>query len=120
VRGLTVIVAVADAPRLHAALSIAAASAASGAATRVYIHGDAVGLLAGPLQAPEDERHCAAGLPMLAELFEEALGLGVRLICCQTGLLLSAIAADRLDPRIEIGGLVGLFAALGDDRLVTV
>jgi predicted peroxiredoxin len=115
-RGLTMIVAGADPGRLHAALSIAAASAAAGSETRVYFHGAAVALLATP-HSPEDGRHRAAGLPTLAEMLQEALGLGVRLICCQSGLALASLSADDLDPRVEIGGLVGLFGALGDDRL---
>lgn len=119
-RGLTLIVAGADARRLHAALSMAAASAAGGAATRVHLHGDAVVLLAPPLRAPDDDRHRMAGLPTLAQLLDEALGLGVHLICCQSGLAMTGIAADAIDPRIEIGGLVGLLASLGDDRLLTV
>ena len=118
--GLTLIVAGADARRLHAALSMAAASAAAGAATRVYLHGDAVLLLLPPLRAPDDDRHRMSGLPTLAQLLDEALELGVHLICCQSGLAMAGMAADGLDPRIEVGGLVGLFSSLGDDRLVTV
>jgi predicted peroxiredoxin len=120
VRGLTLILAGADPSRFHAALSVAAASAATGAGTRLYLHGDAVVLVAAVIPSPEDERHRRAGLPTLAEMLDEALALGVNLICCQSGLALAGLSADALDPRIEIGGLVGLFAALGDDRLVMV
>lgn len=119
-RGLTLTVVGADARRFHAALSMAAASAATEAATRVYLHGDAVMLLIPPLRSPDDARHRAAGLPTLEQMLDEALGLGVRLICCQSGLLMTGLVADSLDPRIEIGGLVGLFGSLGDDRLVAV
>ena len=116
-RGLTLIVGGADPARFHAALSVAAASAAAGARTRAYLHGDAVALLAA-LSSPDDNRHRAAGLPTLAEVLDEALALGVVLICCQSGLALSGLPANGLDPRIEVGGLVGLFTALGDDRLL--
>jgi predicted peroxiredoxin len=119
-RGLTLIVAGADPRRFHAALAMAAASAATGAATRVYLHGDAVLLLVPPLRSPDDDRHRMSGLPTLAQILDEALELGVHMICCQSGLAMADIAADSFDARIETGGLVGLMGALGDDRLVTV
>jgi predicted peroxiredoxin len=115
---LTLILAGPEPSRFHAALSVAAASVAAGSPTRLYLHGDAVALLGSPLVAPEDDRYHAAGLPTLAQMLGEALGLGVRLICCQTGLALAGLGADAIDPQIEVGGLVGLFATLGDDRLV--
>lgn len=118
--GLTLIVAGADPRRFHAALSIAAASAASGAATRVYLDGDAVLLLVPPIKSPDDDRHRTNGLPTLAQLLDESLDLGVRLICCQSGLAMAGIDAESLDPRMEVGGLVGLLSALGDDRLVAI
>jgi predicted peroxiredoxin len=118
-RGLTLILAVPEPSRFHAALSVAAASAATGAATRLYLHGDAVALLASPV-SQDDGRYHAAGLPTLALMLGEALGLGVTLICCQTGLALAGLEADAIDPQIEVGGLVGLLATLGDDRLVMV
>jgi predicted peroxiredoxin len=119
-RGLTLILAAPDAPRFHAALSIAAASAAAGGATRLYLQDAAVGLLAQPFRSPDDDAHRAAGLPTLAQMLDEALGLGVKIIACQSGLAMALLSAEALDGRIEIGGLVGLFATLGDDRLVTV
>jgi predicted peroxiredoxin len=119
-RGLTLIVAGPDPSRFHAALSVAAASAATGAGTRLYLHGDAVALLGSLLVSPDDDRYRAAGLPTLAQMLGEALGLGVGLICCQTGLAMAGLGADALDPQIEVGGLVGLMATLGDDRLVMV
>lgn len=118
-RGLTLIVAGGDAARFHAALSIAAASAATGALTRLYLHSEAVALASRP-RSLDDARHQAAGLPTLAQMLDEALGLGVRLICCQSGLALAGLTVEALDARIEMGGLVGLFAELGDDRLVTL
>lgn len=119
-RGLTLIFAGPEPSRFHAALSVAAASAATGAKTRLYLHGDAVALIASSLVSPDDDRHRAAGLPTLAQMLGEALGLGVTLICCQTGLALAGITADALDPQMEVGGLVGLLATLGGDRLVVL
>ncbi len=115
-RGLTIIVAGADAERLHAALSFAAASAATGAATRVHLHARAVGLLGAPMAADAD--HAAHGLPTLAQIVDDALALGVAISVCQSGLALAALTADALDPRLSVDGPVGVLTAAGDDRLL--
>src|SRR3546814_5237922 len=101
------LVAGADSRRFHAALAMAAASAATGAATRVYLHGDAVLLLVPPLRSPDDDRHRMSGLPTLAQILEESLELGVHIICCQSGLAMDGIAVESLDPRIAVGGQIG-------------
>jgi predicted peroxiredoxin len=117
-RGLTILVAAADADRLHTALTYAAAGAASGARVRVHLHEGAVGLLRPPFAAPADPARSAAGLPTLPQILEEALGLEVGISVCQSGLALAALALDQLDPRIQAQGPVGLLATLGDDRLL--
>ena len=118
-RGLTILVATADAERLHAGLTFAAAGAATGAPVRLHLHEGAVGLLQPPLITPADATRTKAGLPTLEQILEEALSLGVAITVCQSGLALSGIELDRLDPRIEAQGPVGMLAALGDDRLMT-
>lgn len=100
-RGLTVILATAEPPRVDAAGALAAASAALGAPTRLYLHGDAV-------RALDDPR---VGI---------AIELGALVIACQTGLADAGIDLDTADPRIAAGGMVSLLAELGDDRLVTL
>ncbi|WOK37258.1 DsrE family protein [Sphingomonas sp. C3-2] len=117
-RGLTLLIATADADRFHAALSVGLASAATGARTRVYLHGDAVALAAPPHHAPGDARYATAGLPTLAQLLDEARALDMQLIFCQSGLALAGLEADALAPDFEAGGLVGLMAGLGEDRLL--
>ncbi len=119
-RGLTIIVVEASTVRLHAALSIAAVAAATGAPTRLHLHGEAARLLAPPVVADEDDGYVAAGLPTLAQLLDEALGLGVAVSVCQTGLVMASIAAAALDARIEASGLVGVMAALDEGRLMAV
>lgn len=116
-RELTLIVTGADAERLHAALSIAAAQAATGASARIFCEGLAVTLLADGAAAPHDAARHAAGLPTLPELREEAQALGVTLIACQGGMALAGLAIGQLGPGVEAGGLVGLMTSLGDDRL---
>lgn len=116
--GLTIIVAGADPERFHAALSLATANAALGARSRLFLQGEAAGLLepAGPTEA--DQRREQNGIPMLRELLAEALAMEVEVIACQSGLALAGISADRLPPEVATGGLVELLATRGDDQLV--
>jgi predicted peroxiredoxin len=117
-RGVTVILAEPSPARLRAALSLASATAALGARARLFLHEDAVSLLAGPLRSAADARHAAAGLPTLAQLFEEAMAMPVEVIACQSGLALAGIEAHHVDSRIATGGLVGVIATAGEDRVV--
>ena len=102
-RGLTLLIATADPARLRVALTLASANAALGGRTRVYFHEEAVPLL-------------ATGDPLIATAIET----GATLIACQTGLAATGLSADQLPAGTETGGLVGLLADLGDDRLDTV
>ena len=117
-RGLTIVVAGGEHARLRSALGLAAAQAAAGGAARLFLDSAAVPLLAPPVAAPDDRAHRAAGLPILAELVETCLALGSRIVLCQSGLALAGLDAATMDRRFEQGGMVGLLAALGDDRLV--
>lgn len=119
VRGLTIIVADASPERFRAALETAAAQAALGGRARLFCQGTAVRLLHAPAPSVDDS-HEAAGLPTLALLFEESLGVGVEIIACQTGLHLTGTDARMLDSRIRFGGLVSLLQDLGEDRLLSV
>lgn len=118
VRGLTIIVAGADAARLRAALELAAAQAALGGAAGVFLGSAAVALLAGP--DPADAGYRAGGLPGRAELIATALDLDVVLTLCQSGMALAGIDLAEIDPRIAAGGLTAILATLGEDRLVVV
>lgn len=118
VRGLTVLVTRPDG--LRAALELAAANAALGARARIFAQGEAVAALAVPMHDARDETYRAAGLPTLAELFEEALSLGTEAIACQSGLALTGLTVHMLDPRLSFGGPISMLRDLADDRLVTV
>lgn len=120
VRGLTIIVAAPAPERFRTALSIAAAHAALGGRVRVFCQGEAVAVLRLPIRGSRDDAHGDAGLPVLSTLFEEALGLGVVVIACQSGLQLTATDPASLDRRIGFGGLVGLLQGLGEDRLLAI
>ena len=118
VRGLTVVVT--RPSGLRAGLELAAANAALGGRARLFAHGEAVAALALPMRDAHDPDYACAGLPTLAELFEEALALGVEAIACQSGLALTGLTADGLDARMAYGGPVSLLRDLGEDRLVAV
>ena len=104
VTGLAIIVATGDPERLQTALTLAASHAALGGRTRLLFDSAAVGLAAE-----------ASG-----SLWESCLELGADVILCQTGLAAAGLDAASLDPRFSFGGMIGLLADLGKDRLVVV
>lgn len=120
--GLTIIVATANPERFRAAMTLATAQAALGGRVRVYCHECAVALL----RAAPDENDdgvaalTAAGLPDRPALIAMAIDCGVALIACQTGLALVGLEIEDLAGGVEAGGMVGLLASLGDDRLTTI
>ena len=122
--GLTIIVATADGERFRAAMTLATAQAALGGRVRVYCHERAVALLR---VAPDDDDDdddgaaalAAAGLPDRPALIAMAIDGGVALIACQTGLALAGLEMGDLAVGVEAGGMVGLLASLGDNRLTT-
>ena len=97
-RGLTIVLASADAGRLRLAVTLTSANAALGGRARLYFSDDAVPALS------------SADLTL-------ARDSGVQIIACQTGL---ATAAMALPQGMDAGGPVSMLAELGDDRLVTL
>ena len=119
VRGLTIIVTGAEEERFRAALTLACSQAALGGRVRVYFHERAVALLA-PSEPSRHEDVAQHGLPTQNDLLVLARESGVALIACQTGIALCGVQADALFAGSEAGGMVGLLATLGEDRLVSV
>ena len=117
-RGLTIVLASPDQVRLRSALGMAAAQAALGGTARLFLDSAAVSLAASPITGADDGAHQAAGLPTLVELVDTGLALGVRIILCQSGMALADLSASSIDFRFETGGMTGLLAQLGDDRLI--
>ena len=115
--GLTIIVAGTDPERFHSALSLAAANAAMGRRSRIFLQGAAASLLA-ETQIPGDEARSRHGVPTLCELIEETLAMGGELIVCQSGLALAGLRADQLPRGAVTGGLVELLATRGEDQLL--
>jgi peroxiredoxin family protein len=118
--GVTILLTRDDPPSLRAALTIASAAAALGQRGRIYLHEAAVAMLCRSMAHGADAMYRAKGLPDLAGVLEVALSMDVKIIACQTGLALGDHDAEALDPRVETGGLVGLMASLGDDRLIAL
>ncbi len=119
-RGLTIILVEASSEKLRGALTLAAAQAALGGRARIFAQGEAAALFRPPVQGMEDDLHADAGLPVLVDLLEEALTLGVQLSVCQTGLHLTNTDAATLDPRIAAAGPVAILQTLGEDRLLAM
>ena len=116
-RGLVIVVTEPVPARLRAALTMALAAQALGGTARLFLEAEAVSLLAQPSLAGDAPRE-AAGLPTARQLLDEAFDAGIRVTLCQSGLALSGLHADALDPRFDYGGMTGLLAGLNDDRLV--
>jgi predicted peroxiredoxin len=116
VSGLTIVVAGNDAERFHAALAIAAANAALGARSRVYLHAAAATLAEQACPAMHDTR--GDGVPTLGELRDEALAIGVEIIVCQSGLAVAGISAETLAEGVATGGLIELLSSLDGDQLL--
>ncbi|GGE79540.1 DsrE family protein [Sphingomonas prati] len=117
-RGLTIVVADVTPERFRTALSLATATAALGARTRIFLQGEAVTLIRPPITAPNDPAHKEAGLPTLAAHYGEALALGVRFTLCQSGLALTGTQPSDYDPETDYAGMISVLAGLGEDRLV--
>lgn len=98
--GLAVIVVGADADRARAALGIACAAAALGRETSVLF-----------------DHASISTLSRLDEALATALGLGVAVTACATGL---ADLGVQLPAGIEAGGIVGFLAANLDAQLLAV
>lgn len=117
-RGLAIILSEASHARLHAALTLACAAAALGRPVRLFFHGESVAALSIERHWQGDAVYRAVGLPSVAELVDNAIGLGVGVMACQTGLQLVGMAAVGLAEGIETGGMVAFLADARADELL--
>lgn len=116
-RGLTLLIPTPDRVRFRAALSLACAQGALGGRVRVFCQEEAVSLL---IDRPDPDHADLAGrgLSAVPDLIVAARDIGVTLMVCQTGLSAAAVGPENLYPGVETGGVVGVLATLGDDRLL--
>ena len=117
VQGVTIVLAGSDDERLHAALSLAAANAALGRRSRLFLQGAAVAML-GRADQPGDAERSRHGIPTVPELIGELLAMGGEIIACQSGLALAGMEAGQLPHGIATGGLVEILTTRGDDQLL--
>lgn len=117
---MNIIIASRDPVRLIAALEFALAHVALGKAPRVFLQGEAAGLIALPLTSPADAARRAAGLPDLALIWEEAAAMEVPLIACQSGLALCGLTIDHIPPEAQSGGLISFITASAPDAPTVV
>lgn len=117
-RPLAIIIGGAAHDRLHAALSLAAASAALGRHVSIFLHAEAACAADPGFRLPEDRRFEEGGAPTVAALIDTALALGTGITVCQTGLALVGLSAGAIDPRVEAGGLVDFLGRAGDAEIV--
>jgi predicted peroxiredoxin len=119
-RSLALIFAEANHARLHAGLSLAASAAALGRPVRLFFHGESVAALQPGRHWAGDETCAAAGVPTVAELLATALGLGLPVMACQSGLHLCGLSAATLADGIEAGGMIAFLADAKADEVAVV
>ena len=85
---------------------------------RLFFHGESVAALQPGRHWQGDDIYRTAGLPSVGELVDTALGLGVRMMVCQTGLQLCGLTAASLDEGIEAGGMIAFPADARDDDVM--
>ena len=116
--GLAIVFGEASHARLHSGLTIACAAAALGRPVRLFFHGEAAAALSPARHWAGDATYAAAGVPTVAGLIASALGIGVRVMACQSGLHLCGLNAAMLADGIDTGGMVAFLADARDEQLL--
>ena len=119
-RTLNIVVVEALDARVHGALSVAVSAAALGRTVRLFFQGGAVSALAGGRIDPSDAVQPGAGVPTLAELFDQCRELGVPLFACETGLHMTGLTARALRDGVETSGLIGFLGGQAEGELIVV
>jgi predicted peroxiredoxin len=121
VKRLAIVIADHNPERLRTALVMTAGHVALGGEACLFLQGTGVAMLRAPIHDPDADRQSTAGLPTLAELFEEASGLGIRFSGCQSSLALLDLRAADFDPRIDWTGMIGFLSTIEpEDRLIVI
>ncbi|MGA9867795.1 MAG: DsrE/DsrF/DrsH-like family protein [Acetobacteraceae bacterium] len=107
------------AERAHYAFVIAAGAAALGRDVVVFATNEGTRALCADI-AHLDAQDRPAGVASLAELRAASVDLGVRMIACETGLLMAGIAASALLDGAEIAGVATFLAAVGDGQMLSI
>ena len=109
--------------RAHYAFMLAAAAAVGRPVTLFATNGGVHALcadwsaLAG---ATHDADIRAAGVAGLDELRDAAAELGVRLMACDAGLRIAAVAPKSLLPGVDVAGIPAFLSAAGPGQFITL
>jgi peroxiredoxin family protein len=110
--------------RVHAAFSLAAASAALGRPTILFATAAGIRALLAEASANADVARDTVlesrGVAGLATLRAAALELGVRLLACDAALKAEALEPAALLPAVELSGLATFLAAVGAGQIVSI
>lgn len=110
--------------RAHYAFMLAVAAAAIGRPVVLFASNDGCrGLLqdwSSLAEASRDASVTARGVAGLDQLRGAAAELGVRLLVCESGLLMADLAASALLPGVEVSGIPTFLAAAGSGAIVTL
>ncbi|MGE4221533.1 MAG: hypothetical protein AB7G39_18975 [Alphaproteobacteria bacterium] len=132
---LSVIVFSGDYDRVHYALCLASAAAATGRRATLFFTMGACRALAsergwqrlnpagnGQSAAARDAAHGAAGLATFDELMDACVGLDVCFMVCEMGLKAEGMTAADLSPAVTVtpGGIVSFLAAASGDGSTTL
>ena len=110
--------------RAHYAFMLAAAAAAIGRPVVLFATNHGCHALArdwsGLHGAADDARVQAAGVAGLDTLRDASIDLSVRMLACDSGLLMAAIASDALLPDVEVTGIPAFLSAVGSGQVITL
>lgn len=119
-QGLALVFAEANHARLHGGLSLALAASALGRPVRLFFQGEAVCALQTGRHWAGDKACKAGGLPLLSDLLDQAVGVGLPMMACESGIHLCGLSAPGLIAGVETGGLVAFLADARNDELLFV
>lgn len=108
-----------EAERAHYAFVLAAGAAALGRPVVVFATNAGTRALCADVARLEAMPR-PPGVAGLAELRAAAVELGVRLIACETGLLMADVAPSALLADVEVAGVATFLAAVGEGQTLTL
>ncbi|MEO8714340.1 MAG: DsrE/DsrF/DrsH-like family protein [Acetobacteraceae bacterium] len=105
--------------RAHYAFVLAAGAAALGRTVVLFATNEGTRALCADITDLDamPRPACVAGI---GELRAAAVDLGVRLIACETGLLMAGLAPTRLLEGVEVAGVATFLAAIGPGQMLTM
>lgn len=107
------------AERAHYTFVLAAGAAALGRRVVVFATNEGTRALCADV-AHLDGMARPEGVAGLADLRAASVELGVRLIACETGMLMAGIAASALLGGVEVAGVATFLDAVGDGQMLTM